>query len=442
MHNCCRRASGYPSKVDNSTSTRDKPKHSCGGFRRRIDTRRRLFRLTVAILLLILAATFLLPAQADGATGDTTEEALQSERVIEETYLLPVDAPSDGVTRAMTSGAGSGEGYAARSNEGNVSDKRIEVEEREDTVEFTLVNTSGLEEIYFVYEPEGWESARTFEGIEEGISITLRTEASARRLLDSEEILIPDGIDLGFDGFVVEEREATETEEVTCLYDHNGYSFLEVEVPAQIDIPCHAPRYRESEYINEGTGTPISLKEGEYHFIGKIDGKETVILSYTVDNVNTSAPSAEGTGTDRSKEDSGGEMNETRETDGEENEGEANGLLGMAAASLVSLSTLIAFSLFVAKRLKMDEGNGSGGESPRERDLLSNEEHVLRELERNDGRMKQQALVESLDWTEAKTSRVANEMHDEGAIDKYRLGRENVLALPEKDVPDGSSYTS
>jgi hypothetical protein len=430
MHNCRRHTSGCPSEADDPTSTTDKPNFSCGGFGfLMVETPHRPFRLVVAVLVLLGAATFILPAQAH-ATGGATEN-LQSERALEDTDPR-IDAYSGKVTRAMTSGAGSKKGYSPRSKEGNASGIRTEVERREGLVEFTLVNASGLEEIYFVYEPEGWESARTFEGIEEGISVTLRTEASASRLLESEEVLIPDGMDLGFDGFVVEGREATETEEVTCLYDHNGYSFLDVEVPAEIDIPCHAPKYRESEYIDEGTGTPISLKEGEYRFIGKIDGEETVILSHTVDNVNTSASSTD-TGADRTEEDSGGEMNETKGADGKQDKGDTDGFPGVAAAGLGVLFAILAFSLFGAKRLNNEERDRDRKESPGEKGLLSNEGHVLTELERNDGRMKQQALVESLDWTEAKTSRIVNEMQDEGTIDKYRLGRENVIALPEKE---------
>jgi len=444
MCNCRRRPTGYPSRVDGSTITSGKLNLSYGGFRRRINASYRPFRLVVAVLLLLGAATFLVPAQADGADGGATEN-LQGEGVLEDTDLSIVDASSGGVTRAVTSGTGSAD-YFSRSDRFNVSGTRAEVEEGEDIVEFTLVNASGLQEIYFVYEPEGWESARTFKGIEEGISVTLRTEASAERLLESEEVLIPDGLDLGFNGFgEVEGREATEIEEVTCLYDHNGYSFLGVEVPAEIDIPCHAPSYRDSEYIDEGTGTPISLKEGEYRFIGKIDGEEAVILSHTVDNVNTSTSSTEGTGADRTEEDSGRETNETREADGEENERErdADGFLGMAAVSLIGLFAILAFSLFGAKRLNKKERDGSGDEPTKEKDLLSSEEHVLRELERNNGRMKQQTLVESLDWTEAKTSRTVNKMHDEESIDKYRLGRENVIALPEdeKEISEESSYT-
>jgi len=55
---------------------------------------------------------------------------------------------------------------------------------------------------------------------------------------------------------------------------------------------------------------------------------------------------------------------------------------------------------------------------------------VLRLLENRGGRTKQQDVVEALGWSETKTSEVVNEMREADAIEVYRLGRENVLALP------------
>ncbi|HET7325360.1 MAG TPA: hypothetical protein VFJ06_13620 [Halococcus sp.] len=66
-------------------------------------------------------------------------------------------------------------------------------------------------------------------------------------------------------------------------------------------------------------------------------------------------------------------------------------------------------------------------------DLLSNEERVVRVLERAGGRAKQQHVVEELGWTEAKTSQVVKRLREEGTIDGFRLGRENVLTIPEDD---------
>ena len=66
-------------------------------------------------------------------------------------------------------------------------------------------------------------------------------------------------------------------------------------------------------------------------------------------------------------------------------------------------------------------------------ELLSNEERVLRLLESRGGRIKQQEVVSELDWTEAKTSQVVGGLREDGEVEVFRIGRENVLALPEED---------
>ena len=68
--------------------------------------------------------------------------------------------------------------------------------------------------------------------------------------------------------------------------------------------------------------------------------------------------------------------------------------------------------------------------------LLSNEERVNRFLAEHGGRAKQQEVVDELGWTEAKTSQVLSSMADEGSIEKFRIGRENVVKLPEDDTDD------
>ncbi|MFO7834010.1 MAG: hypothetical protein R6V31_08150 [Halohasta sp.] len=65
--------------------------------------------------------------------------------------------------------------------------------------------------------------------------------------------------------------------------------------------------------------------------------------------------------------------------------------------------------------------------------LLSNEEQVMRLLEANGGRMKQQTVVAELGWTDAKTSKVISGMREAGTIESFRIGRENVLTTPEDD---------
>jgi uncharacterized membrane protein len=81
-----------------------------------------------------------------------------------------------------------------------------------------------------------------------------------------------------------------------------------------------------------------------------------------------------------------------------------------------------------------ETGDGSSGPPP---ELLSNEERVLQLLEDNGGRMKQKAVAEQLDWTAAKTSQVVGDLRDAGDVESFRLGRENVLTLPDVAIgPD------
>ncbi|MFC6824801.1 helix-turn-helix transcriptional regulator [Halopelagius fulvigenes] len=80
-----------------------------------------------------------------------------------------------------------------------------------------------------------------------------------------------------------------------------------------------------------------------------------------------------------------------------------------------------------------DEGGSDERQMPWEDELLSNEECVLALIEHEDGRLKQQEVAQTLDWTDAKTSQVVRKMRDEGTLDAFRLGRENVLVLPDDD---------
>ncbi len=84
-----------------------------------------------------------------------------------------------------------------------------------------------------------------------------------------------------------------------------------------------------------------------------------------------------------------------------------------------------------------DDGGEDEDRPPIDDELLSNEERVLRLLERRGGRIKQQEVVEALDWTEAKTSQVVSGMREEGTIEGFRLGRENVLTLPDEEIAPG-----
>jgi hypothetical protein len=49
---------------------------------------------------------------------------------------------------------------------------------------------------------------------------------------------------------------------------------------------------------------------------------------------------------------------------------------------------------------------------------------------RQEHRIKQQDVVQTLDWSETKTSEVVSDLRETDRVEVYRLGRNNVLALP------------
>ena len=69
-------------------------------------------------------------------------------------------------------------------------------------------------------------------------------------------------------------------------------------------------------------------------------------------------------------------------------------------------------------------------------ELLSDEERVERLLEANGGRMRQAAIVTETRWSNAKVSQLLSAMDREGKVDKLRIGRENLISLPDQDVSD------
>jgi hypothetical protein len=87
-----------------------------------------------------------------------------------------------------------------------------------------------------------------------------------------------------------------------------------------------------------------------------------------------------------------------------------------------------------------DEADADGDEEADDDDqdrvpmeLLSPEERVMRLVTDRGGRIKQQEVVSELDWSAARTSQVVGSLRESGDIETFRLGRENVLKLPEED---------
>ncbi len=66
-------------------------------------------------------------------------------------------------------------------------------------------------------------------------------------------------------------------------------------------------------------------------------------------------------------------------------------------------------------------------------ELLSDEEQVQRLLERNGGRMKQANIVDETGWSNAKVSQLLSSMAEDGQVEKLRIGRENLISLPDEE---------
>lgn len=252
-------------------------------------------------------------------------------------------------------------------------------EEADEFVRFRLTEDGDLEEAYLTFEPEGWESARVIAGLDEGASVTVRTEAAAEKLLESEMVFVPGSVSHS-DGSI-DSREATESERVTCLYDHGGYTLGDSTVPSEIDLPCHAPVLGEAPEVDEGSGTPISLEEGEYRLVGEVGGEETVLRSYTVETVEqetneTVTEDADaGTETGENEEDeegagseeadgSGGDVEDTQEGQGLSVR-EVARYLGIGAAALVGFAVFAAFSVFVVRSVRERDWGDEGSDEER-----------------------------------------------------------------------------
>ncbi|ADB62204.1 hypothetical protein Htur_3340 [Haloterrigena turkmenica DSM 5511] len=81
----------------------------------------------------------------------------------------------------------------------------------------------------------------------------------------------------------------------------------------------------------------------------------------------------------------------------------------------------------------VDAGPDGDTDDVIDEELLSDDERVRRLLEQNGGRMKQATIVKETGWSDAKVSQLLSEMDDDDRIRKLRIGRENLITLPDID---------
>lgn len=112
----------------------------------------------------------------------------------------------------------------------------------------------------------------------------------------------------------------------------------------------------------------------------------------------------------------------------------AGGLIGVSIPPLFGAGafTLLALSVVAYVSYRWQSRNG-GTATVADTELMSNEEQVVATLEANGGRLKQQEIAEALEWSDTKTSDVIKRLREEETIEGFRLGRQNVIRLPEND---------
>ncbi|MDQ2052133.1 hypothetical protein RBH26_16770 [Natronolimnohabitans sp. A-GB9] len=100
-------------------------------------------------------------------------------------------------------------------------------------------------------------------------------------------------------------------------------------------------------------------------------------------------------------------------------------------AALVGILALVFLGGVLVARNRIDEQNAFVADpEPHHEEFLTDRERVQQLIRENGGRMKQSAIVDSVDWSKAKVSRLLAELEEEDRITKLRLGRENLICLP------------
>lgn len=67
---------------------------------------------------------------------------------------------------------------------------------------------------------------------------------------------------------------------------------------------------------------------------------------------------------------------------------------------------------------------------PQGEEVVTDRERVRQLIADNGGRMRQSEIVDSVEWSKAKVSRLLADLEADGEITKLRLGRENLICLP------------
>uniref|UniRef100_A0A7D5KFX0 Helix-turn-helix domain-containing protein n=2 Tax=Natrinema halophilum TaxID=1699371 RepID=A0A7D5KFX0_9EURY len=111
-------------------------------------------------------------------------------------------------------------------------------------------------------------------------------------------------------------------------------------------------------------------------------------------------------------------------------------------AALIGIIALALLGGILVIRNRYDQPTALATETEQNPDeFVTDRERVRQLLRENDGRMKQSAIVESVDWSKAKVSRLLADLEEDDQVTKLRLGRENLVCLPGEEPTASKSPT-
>lgn len=105
---------------------------------------------------------------------------------------------------------------------------------------------------------------------------------------------------------------------------------------------------------------------------------------------------------------------------------------GFAGGLYLGRKTGLVGGTVIEEEREKDDREDTEAETETEKELLTDEDRVVRILEEEGGKMKQAEIVDRTDWSKSKVSMLLSNMEEDGKISKLRLGRENVIEL-ERD---------
>lgn len=101
----------------------------------------------------------------------------------------------------------------------------------------------------------------------------------------------------------------------------------------------------------------------------------------------------------------------------------------LAAFAGIVVLAILGGALLARKRLEERSTIGASRDGQPD-EFVTDRERVRRLITDNGGRMKQSRIVDSVDWSKAKVSRLLADLEEDGQVTKLRLGRENLVCLP------------